>query len=129
MVIFLPTPSLQVIDVVNMFPNIDTVKGVADVTNKLEQRKTKNPPTRCIIEALLLCLECNNTSFYNKNYLQVDGTAQGPHMACSYSDIAMDRYDQEALRAPIPPYFWFRYHDDIYLVWIHSLEDLHQFVA
>ena len=29
-----------------------------------------------------------NSSFNSENYLQTDGTAQGPHMSCSYADIS-----------------------------------------
>ena len=40
------------------------------------------------LEGLELYLTCNNSVFVfnNKNFLQADGTPQGPHMTCSYSD-------------------------------------------
>ena len=34
-------------------------------------------------EGLELCLTCNNSIFKNGNFLQTDGTAEGPHMSCS----------------------------------------------
>ena len=123
-----PNVILASLDVVNMFPNIDNVKGVTDVTNKLEQRTKKDPPTRCIIEALLLCLQCNNTTFLDKQYLQTDGTAQGPHMACSYSDIAMDRYDRAVNVPSKSPLVWWRFRDDIFLLWTYTLIELNRFV-
>ena len=58
----------------------------------------KNSPTKCILEALRLCLECNNYVFNDKNFIQTDGTAQGPHMSCSYSDVAMAHFDNRAER-------------------------------
>ena len=84
-------------DVVNMFPNINNEFGINYVKQILEERETKTPPTQCIIEALTICLECNNSIFNNKYFLQVDGTAQGPHMACSYSEIAMAYFDKKSL--------------------------------
>ena len=30
-------------------------------------------------------------------YLQTDGTAQGPHMSCSYADLALVIFDNRAL--------------------------------
>ena len=45
------------------------------------------PPVECILEGLKLCLTCNNSIFNNRNVLQTDGTAQEPHMSCSYSDV------------------------------------------
>ena len=38
-----------------------------------------------------LCLTCNNSIFNNRNFLQTDGTAQGLHLSCSCSDIAMSK--------------------------------------
>ena len=45
------------------------------------------PPTAYIIEAHKLCLQCNNSIFNNKHFLQSDGTAQGPHVSRFYSNI------------------------------------------
>ena len=42
------------------------------------------------------CLECNNSVFNEKLYLQEDSTAIVPHMSCSYSGIAMYRFDLKA---------------------------------
>ena len=61
-------------DVVNMLPNLD-------------EREYKDLPTDCVIKAPELCLSCNNSVLNNTNYLQTDGTAQGPHvlLLCRYS--------------------------------------------
>ena len=64
------------LDVVNMFPSIHNESGIKSVERLLNTRSTLNPPTLCILEALRLCLECNNSIFKNKFYLQTDGTAQ-----------------------------------------------------
>ena len=53
------------------------------------------PPTDCIIEALKSCLESNNSVFNNKHFLQTNGTAQGPHMSCSYGDIIIESFDKK----------------------------------
>ena len=65
-------------DVVNMFPSIHNESGIKSVERLLNTRSILNPPTLCILEALRLCLECNNSVFNNKFYLQTEGTAQGP---------------------------------------------------
>ena len=84
-------------DIINMFPSIDNISGLKAVKNILDARQDQFPPTTCIIEALKLCLECNNSFFNNKHFLQSDGTAQGPHMSCSNSDIAIQYFDVKAL--------------------------------
>ena len=50
-----------------------------------------------IITSLELCLKCNNFIFNKKHFLQNDGTAQGPHISCSYNDIAIEQTDKKAL--------------------------------
>ena len=84
-------------DIVNMFPSIDNNMGIASVRKYLDERECKDLPTDCVIEALELCLSCNNSVFNNNNYLQTDGTAQRPHMSCSYADLAMAYHERKAL--------------------------------
>ena len=115
-------------DVVNMFPSIHNESGIKSVERLLNTRCTLNPPTLCILEALRLCLECNNSVFNNKFYLQTDGTTQGPNMSCSYSDIAMAVYDEKAMDHPFKPLIWKRFRDDVIALWIHSNEDANHYL-
>ena len=109
-------------DVANMFPSIHNESGMKSVERLLNTRSLLNPPTLCIFEALLLCLECNNSIFNNKFYIQTDGTAQGPHISCSYSDIAMAVYDEKTMDHPFKPLIWKRFRDGGIALWIHSNE-------
>ena len=94
----LPSESILVgFDFVNMFPSIDNNFRLKTVFEILESRVNKFPPTQSVIEALELRLTCNNSIFNNKNYLQTGGTAQGPHMSCSYADLAPAIFDNRAL--------------------------------
>ena len=65
-----------------MFPNIYNNLGLSSVKKYLDLRSKNVPPTNCLLEALELCLTCNSSIFNNENYLQIDDTAQGPHMSC-----------------------------------------------
>ena len=71
-----------------MFPNIENKCGLDAVKSVLLKRSTNTPLVECILEGLELCLTCNNSIFNNRNFLQTDGTAQEPHMSCSYSDMS-----------------------------------------
>ena len=93
-------------DVVNMFPSIDNNMGIASVRKYLDERECKDLPTDCVIEAFELCLSYNHSTFNNTNHLQTDGTAQGPHISCSYADIAMAYHDREALSYFLSPTTW-----------------------
>ena len=84
-------------DIVNTLSSVDNNSGLEDVSEILENRETNFPPAECILQALKLCLECNNSVLNEKFYFQEDDTAMGPHMSCSYSDIAMYRFDLKAL--------------------------------
>ena len=114
-------------DIINMFPSTDNVSGLKSVKKVLGKRSNQFPPSNCIIEALKLCLESNNSISNNKHYLQSDGTAQGPHMSCSYSNIAIQYFDIKALEFNPPVTCWKRFRDDIFVVWPHTLEELQVF--
>ena len=114
-------------DIINMFPSIDNISGLKSVKKVLEGGSNQFPPSNCIIEALKLCLESNNSIFNNKHYLQSDSAAQGSHMSCSYSDIAIQYFDIKALEFNPPVICWKRFKDDIFVVWPHTLEELQVF--
>ena len=61
--------------------------GINSVITFLDEKACKDPFTKSVIEAHELYLSCNKSVFNNTNYIQRDGTAQEPHMSCSYSDI------------------------------------------
>ena len=122
-----PESVLVSFDIINMFPRIDNKMGIDSVI-KLLNRRCKNPPTQCVIEALELCLNCNNSIFNNTNYTQTDGTAQGPHMLCSYSDIAVAGHDSKVLMYDFPPKVWKRFRDDVFVVWTHNTAKLPSFL-
>ena len=100
---------LVTFDIVNMFPNIDNKSGLDAVKSALLKSSTTTPPVECILEGLELCLTCNNSIFNNRNFLQTDGTAQGPHMSCSYCDIAVSKFDTATLQYHFQPTFWKRF--------------------
>ena len=62
---------------------------------------------------------------YNKkHFLHSDGTAPGPHMSCSYSNIAIQYFDVIALEYAPATICWKRFRDDIFIVWPHSTDEL-----
>ena len=53
-----------------MFPSIDNVSGLEAVSEIPENRKADFPLAKCISKAPQLSLECNNSVFNEKFYLQ-----------------------------------------------------------
>ena len=125
----LPSGSILVgFDIVNIIPSIDNDFGLKTVFKILESRVNKFPPTQSLIEALELCLTCNNSIFDNKNYLQTNGTAQGPHMSCSYAELVLATFDNRALAYNCSPTLWKRFRDDVFVVWAHVSAALNLFL-
>ena len=115
-------------DVVNMFPNIDNKSDLLSVKEALTDSNFDVDSTQCIVDALEICLTCNNSRFNHQHFLQTDGTAQGPHMSCSYADIAMAKYDSLANNFHLKPSVWKRFRDDIFVLWEHGTASLFSFL-
>ena len=92
-----------------MFLNIDNNLGLSSVKKYLDLCNKNITPTNCLLEGFELCLTCKNSIFNNGNYLQIDDTAQGPQMLCSYADTAMADFDKEALEYYLSPTTWKRF--------------------
>ena len=92
-------------DVVNMFPNIDSKSGLLSVKEALTDSNFDVDSMQCIVDTLEICLTCNNSKFNHQHFLQTDSTVQGPHMSCSYADIAMTKYDSLANKFHLKPSF------------------------
>ena len=102
-------------NIVNMFPSIDNISWLKTVKNILDARQDQFASTASIIVALKLCLECNNSILNNKHFLQSDDTAQGLHMFCLYSDIAIQYFGVKALEYTPATICWKRFRDDIFI--------------
>ena len=111
-----------------MFPNIDNKSGLPSVKEALTDSNFDVDSTQCIVDALEICLTCNNSKFNHQHFLQTDGTAQGPHMSCSYADIAMAKYDSLANNFHLKPSVWKRFRDDIFVLWEHGTASLFSFL-
>ena len=111
-------------DTINILRSIDNKIGINSVIKFLSKRACKKSPTLCIIEALELCLNCNNSIFNNTNYIRTDSAGQGSHMSFSYFEIAMAGHDSKALMYDFPPKVLKRLRDYGLVVWTHDTAKL-----
>ena len=81
-------------DVISMYPSIDNKVSLPACKEALDRREHTSPSTECLLEAIKITLECNNSIFNKKHYRQNRGTAMGPHNACSYADLTMTTIDR-----------------------------------
>ena len=108
----LPSESALVgFDIVNRFPSIK---------NGFQNFRIMFKNFQSVIKALELCLTCNNSTFNYKNYLQTDGTAQGPHMLCCYADVALATFNSCALTYNFSPTTRKMFRDNVFVAWTHG---------
>ena len=109
---------LITLDVESMYTNIDHTKGLMAVSEALGVR---GPLYDGIMQLLELSLKNNDFLFNNEWYLQITGTSMGRDWAPHYADIYMAKFEKEALlKAPLKPHTYFRYLDDVFIVWPHG---------
>ena len=72
----------------------------------------------------------NNYFEFNSNVKhQISGTAIGTKFAPPYACIYMDYMENQFLKnEQIQPWIWFRYIDDIFLIWTASEKELDDFL-
>ena len=115
-------------DVMNMFPQVDNKSGLLSVNEALTDSNFDVDSTKCIVDALEIRLAFNNSRFNHQDFLKTDGTAQSPHMSCSYADIAMTKYDSLANKFHLKPSVWKRFRDDFLVLWEHGTASLPSFL-
>ena len=73
----------------------------------------------------------NNFTFNQHHYLQIHGTAMGTKMAPSFANLFLKLgiFETNALsNAPFHPHTWWRYLDDVFMIWTEGLDHLKIFV-
>ncbi|XP_054290772.1 uncharacterized protein LOC129005789 [Macrosteles quadrilineatus] len=125
-----PDAILVTVDVTSLYTNIPHTHGLAALEHFLDQRpKNSLPSTSFLINLAKFILEKNNFQFEGKNYIQTKGTAMGTRMAPSYANLFMGRLEQAFLRQQkVQPECWFRFIDDIFLIWTSGTESLNEFL-
>ena len=81
-------------------------------------------------DLIRMILTMNNFSFNNEHYLQKHGTAMGTRMAPSYANLFMGKFEQQAIdNSSLKPFIWWRFIDDIFMIWRHGEEHLKTFIG
>lgn len=121
---------LITLDIESLYTNIQTHDGIESVKKMFLKHPSSTyfRPEKEIIDLLELSLKCNDFVFNDQWYLQISGTAMGKKFAPSYANIDMAIFEEEVLNlTDKKPLAYFRFLDDIFLIWQHSLDDFKQF--
>jgi len=72
----------------------------------------------------------NTFEFNNTFYIQTHGPAMGTRMAPSYANLSFAKFEIDALtHAPHQPHTWWRFIDDIFIIWTHTEDELRTFIT
>ena len=114
---------------VGLYPNIPHDEGLAAVRNALDERQEKTISTDSLVELAELVLKNNIFEFNSRVYKQKQGTAIGTKMAPPYAILFLDYLEKNFLdNSTFKPWLWWRYIDDIFLIWEHGEDELKNFI-
>ena len=121
---------LCTVDVVGLYPNIPHDDGLAAVKKALDKRDNQSISSDSILE-LAECVLKNNIFEHNsKTFKQKQGTAIGTKMAPPYAILFMADLEEQFLdNSPFKPFVWWRYIDDIFMIWQHGEAELQEFLT
>ena len=120
---------LCTIDVVGLYPNIPHKGGLASIRKHLDNRENKEVTTDTLVELVDIVLKNNYFQFLDKTFKRKRGTAIGTKFAPPYSILFMADLEKRLLSdVDLKPYIWWRYIDDIFLIWEHGEESLKLFL-
>ena len=126
----LPDGSIMcTIDVVGLYPNIPHDEGLKAIRTALNTRFDKSVSTDSLVD-LAECVLKNNVFEHNARiFRQKRGTAIGTKMAPPYAILFMAELEDQLLQnSPLKPSVWWRYIDDIFLIWPHGEDSLKAFI-
>ena len=126
----LPDDAIMVtVDVVGLYPSIPHDEGLKAMRAALDKRAKKDVSTDSLCELAEIVLKNNIFEFDEKTYRQLRGTAIGTKMAPPYAILFLAELEEGFLKnRKLKPEVWFRYIDDIFMVWTHGEEKLKEFL-
>ena len=120
---------LCTIDVIGLYPNIPHEYGLAALRKALDTREDQSVSTDSLIELAELSLKNNYFEHNSRIFQQMQGTAIGAKYAPPYAIVSLDEFETEAIENyHLKPWVWWRYIDDVFLIWQHGEESLLEFL-
>ena len=121
---------LLTLDVASLYTNIPHNDGIQACSDFLDKRVNPTIKTTKLCDLIRMILTNNTFTFNGQHYRQINGTAMGTKMVPSYANLFMGNFEQKALAAAThSPLIWWRYIDDIFLLWTHDEEKLNDFIT
>ena len=119
---------LYTIDVVGLYPNIPHKEGLEPIRKALDKREDQTISTDSLI-LLTVCVLKNSVFKHDMRYFkQLNGTAIGTKIAPPYAVLFMGYLEDKILNSLVErALVWWRYIDDMFMIWQHGEETLKEF--
>ena len=112
-----------------LYPSTPHDEGLESIREALNSRGDQSVLTETLVELTQLVLKNNFFEFNGEFFPQVRGTAIGTKCAPSYAILFLAALEQRPLDHHVEkPWLWWRYIDDVFLVWTHGEEKLLEFI-
>lgn len=117
-------------DITSLYTSTDITEGIEAIRRTLMSTQYTERGRAFIIELLYFVLTRNYFKFEEGFYLQRRGTAMGANVAPSFANIFVTTLESDAIY--ISHHFhnvvqWWRYIDDIFVIWKGTVEELQDF--
>ncbi len=123
---------LVTLDVESLYTNIPNDYGIEAAKITLNDTRTFpgiKPTNTSLLTLLKLVLTKNNFKFNGENFIQVGGCTMGSKLSVGYTNNCLGKFETDFVYPyPLQPLLYLRYIDDIFIIWTHSEEELHNFV-
>ena len=117
------------LDVESLYTNINIQDGIKAIRATVAKYPQFDRPDDILIKLLEISLKNNDFQLAEFWFLQIYGTSMGKIFSPHYADIFMAWFEQGALaKCNQKPYVYFRFLDDIFVVWTHTLEQFQTFL-
>ena len=121
--------SVVTMDVSSLHTNTPHNDGINSLNSILNKADYDLNLINYIKRATECILKNNNFIFDDKHYLQLTGTAMGTRMSPKYANIFMADFETQLMSATShTPLKYFRFIDDIFMIWTAGLENLEKFI-
>ena len=85
--------------------------------------------TESLVDLAEIVLKNNFFEHLSRVYGQMQGTAIGTKFAPQYAILFMGQFEEAAINGhALKPWVWWRYIDDIFLIWEHGEDEFRQFM-
>ena len=119
---------LVTLDVGSLYSNIPYNTGIEACQYFMRNGCKPEGSIQSISKLIELVLTKNHSQLNNTNYTQNIGTTMGMRMAPAYASLVMGKFEKDFLvSSDVQPFLWFRFLDDIFMIWDDSEEKLLNF--